>query len=259
MLQIIRETRTLTIMNKLIFTGLLLFSFQLAYCQIESYTTSRGFDRVSFAELVQITESESQITFYYNNEWTEDVFLSIDHHSSLLPQLRKQLLQKGVSLYIEGNGIILIKGPELVTKLPAFNSNESTVRSNQKENEITVTEKSYLESKKIASTEVLVIGDESRTVPGQTCSVKGKIRDVASGEPVIGATVYVEEIHYGTVTDLDGNFQMNLKTGQYEVQITHISMKQLEYHFQVYSSGSVSIEMHRGAQGIRRSGGFSQS
>ena len=38
---------------------------------------------------------------------------------------------------------------------------------------------------------------------------------------------------------------MNLKTGNYKVQITHVSMKQMEYYFQVYSSGSISIEMRR--------------
>ena len=42
----------------------------------------------------------------------KDVFLSINNHSALLPQLSNQLLQKGISLYIEGNSIILIKGKD---------------------------------------------------------------------------------------------------------------------------------------------------
>ena len=132
-----------------------------------------------------------------------------------------------------------------ITRIPEFKSNENTILDDQKENEITLAEKSYLQSKKIASSEVLVIGDESKTVPGLSCSVKGKIKDVASGEPVIGATVYIEEILYGAVTDVDGNFQMNLKTGKYKVQITHVSMKREEYYFQVYSSGSILIEMRK--------------
>ena len=230
-------------MNKLIILLFLLFPFRLAFCQIDSYTTSRQFDGVSFTELVQFIESESEISFYFKNDWINDVFLSIENHSALLPQLSNQLLQKGIGLYIEGNSIILIKGKEPVTRIPEFESNENTILDKQEENEITLAEKSYLQSKITASSEVLVIGDEGKTDPGLSCSVKGKIKDAASGEPVIGATVYIEEMLYGAVTDVDGNFQMNLKAGKYKVRITHVSMKREEYYFQVYSSGSIILEM----------------
>lgn len=232
-------------MQKLILLVLLLFSFRVTFCQVQTYTTSRQIDSVSFNELVQFIESESDIKFYFKNEWLSDVFLSINNHSCLLPQLRSQLLQKGINLYIQGNSIILMNGQEPITKLPKFKSTENTILPERKENEITLTEKSYLQSKKIASSEVLIIGDENKTAPGLSCSVKGKIKDAANGEPVIGATVYIEEILYGVVTDVDGNFQMNLKTDKYKVQITHLSMKRMEYYFQIYSSGSVLIEMHK--------------
>ena len=55
-----------------------------------------------------------------------------------------------------------------------------------------------------------------------------------------------QEINYqGFLTDADGNFQLNLKAGRYKVSIAHISMKREEYYFQVYSSGSVLLEMRR--------------
>jgi hypothetical protein len=90
---------------------------------------------------------------------------------------------------------------------------------------------------------VLVIGDESLSIPGKFCSVKGKIKDITNGEPIIGAAVYIEESQYGVVTDVDGNFQMNLKPGKYKVRITHVSMKPKDFYFQVYSSGSLILEL----------------
>ena len=230
-------------MNKHVLLVFLLCSFRLTFGQSDTYTTSRQFDGVSFTELVQFVESESDLIFYFKNDWIKDVSLSIKDHTALLPQLSKQLLQKGVRLYIEGNSVILIQGNEPITSIPEFKSNENTLLDKHKENEITLAEKSYLDSKIIASSEVLVIGDESKTHRGLSCSVKGKIKDAANGEPVIGATVYIEEILYGAVTDVDGNFQMNLTAGKYKVQITHVSMKEEEYYFQVYSSGSVLLEM----------------
>ncbi|MDX2429851.1 MAG: TonB-dependent receptor [Bacteroides sp.] len=232
-------------MRNLIIILFLLFSFRLAFCQTDNYTSSRLFDHVSFIELVQFVESESDIRFYYKNDWINDVFLSINNHSTLLPQLSNQLLEKGIGLYIEEGGIILIKGKDVLTRIPEFNSNENTILDKQAENEITISEKSYQQSKTIAFSEVLVIGDESKTGAGQSCSLRGTIKDAANGEPVIGATVYIEEIRYGAVTDVDGNFQMNLKTGKYKVRITHVSMKGEEYYFQVYSSGSILLEMRK--------------
>ena len=232
-------------MNRLIFIAFLLFSFRLAISQADAYSTSRQFDRVSFTELVKFIESESDLRFYFRNDWVNDVSLSINDNTALLPQLRDQLLKAGLNLYVEGNSIILMQGEAPITTLPNFQSGENSALRKRKESEITVAEKSYLESKKIASTEVLVIGQESKSRPGAFCSVKGKITDMANGEPVIGATVYIEETMYGVVTDVDGNFQMNLKTGKYKVRINHVSMKSMEYYFQVYSSGSVMLEMYK--------------
>jgi hypothetical protein len=232
-------------MKKLLILVFLLFSFRAAFCQTDTYTTSRQFDSVSFTELVQFIEAESDIRFYFKNDWVQDVVLSINNRSALLPQLRSQLIEKGIKLYKEGNSIVLIKGEEPITRLPEYKSNENTTPNTRKEDEITVAEESYLQSTKIASSEVITIGEESKTIPGRSCSVKGKIKDVASGEPIIGATVYIEDIQYGVVTDVDGNFQMNLKPGQHKVFITHVSMKRKEYYFEVYSSGSIVLEMYK--------------
>lgn len=43
--------------------------------------------------------------------------------------------------------------------------------------------------------------------------VKGTVKD-ASGEPIIGASVLIDGTSTGTVTDLDGNFTLNVKPGQ---------------------------------------------
>ncbi len=41
--------------------------------------------------------------------------------------------------------------------------------------------------------------------------IKGLITDAESGEPLIGASVIVQSTGQGTVTDFDGNFELNIK------------------------------------------------
>ena len=54
----------------------------------------------------------------------------------------------------------------------------------------------------------------------QQITVNGHVKD-ATGEPVIGATVRVAGRDGGTVTDLDGNFQIKANTGA-NLQVSYI-------------------------------------
>ena len=57
----------------------------------------------------------------------------------------------------------------------------------------------------------------------QSNEVEGVVKD-ASGEPIIGATVRVVGTKIATVTDIDGNFKINAKSGQ-SLQITYVGCK----------------------------------
>lgn len=43
-------------------------------------------------------------------------------------------------------------------------------------------------------------------------TIKGQVKD-ATGEPIIGASVLINGTSNGTVTDLDGNFSVNVQPG----------------------------------------------
>ncbi len=54
-------------------------------------------------------------------------------------------------------------------------------------------------------------------------TVKGVVKD-ANGEPIIGATISEKDTKNLAVTDLDGNFSINLSKGK-QIQVTYIGMK----------------------------------
>ena len=73
----------------------------------------------------------------------------------------------------------------------------------------------------------------------------GRIVDISDSEPLIGATVYIEELKSGAITDLDGRFKLALKPGKYKANFNYMSMKQQDYYLQVYSSGPITIQMKK--------------
>lgn len=70
--------------------------------------------------------------------------------------------------------------------------------------------------------ELLAVENSIQTVQ-QGNEVEGVVKD-ASGEPIIGATVRVVGTKIATVTDFDGNFKINAKSGQ-SLQITYVGCK----------------------------------
>ena len=61
----------------------------------------------------------------------------------------------------------------------------------------------------------------------QTGSVKGTIEDAATGETLVGATVLIQGTNKGTITDMDGNYQLNdIAQGTYNLVISYVSYEQ---------------------------------
>ncbi len=61
----------------------------------------------------------------------------------------------------------------------------------------------------------------------QSLKVSGKVTQKSDGEPVIGATVQVPGTNAATVTDIDGNFFLDVPAGS-KLQISYVGMKPVE-------------------------------
>lgn len=57
----------------------------------------------------------------------------------------------------------------------------------------------------------------------QAASLKGKVIDSDTKEPLLGATVFVLGTNQGTTTDLDGNFELKVDRGAASIEISYIS------------------------------------
>ena len=58
--------------------------------------------------------------------------------------------------------------------------------------------------------------------------IKGVVKDKLSKEPLIGATIRLIGTHAGTVTDTEGNFELNgmgVLEGMYDIEIKYVGYK----------------------------------
>jgi TonB-dependent receptor len=74
--------------------------------------------------------------------------------------------------------------------------------------------------------------------------IAGKVTDEKTGESVIGANVIVKGTSTGTVTDVDGNFTLNIAAGTYTIEVKYIGYQTKEIaDVKVAGNGTTSLNV----------------
>ena len=58
--------------------------------------------------------------------------------------------------------------------------------------------------------------------------VSGTVVSHEDGQPVIGATVQVPGTNQGTVTDVNGKFELSIPEGKSTIRVTYVGMEPVE-------------------------------
>ncbi|MCF8225639.1 MAG: TonB-dependent receptor [Bacteroidales bacterium] len=74
-----------------------------------------------------------------------------------------------------------------------------------------------------------------QSVYSQEATIRGTVFDATTGEYLPGVTIYAEGTAYGTITDIDGEFSMEMAPGSYDIRVSFISyetviLKDIECH-----------------------------
>lgn len=81
------------------------------------------------------------------------------------------------------------------------------------------------------------------SVYGQEFTVSGTITDDETGEALIGATILERGTNNGTVTDIDGNYQLSVSNDNPVLQISYIGYETLEEAVNSRTTIDVSLEL----------------
>src|SRR5690554_3614241 len=76
----------------------------------------------------------------------------------------------------------------------------------------------------------------------ETGTIKGKITDESTGEPLIGATVIIVGTYKGVSTDFVGEYEIeNVKPGDYSIKITYIGFTEKIFNGITIKAGETKI------------------
>ena len=224
------------------------------FAQTSRITTT--FNNTPFAEAVGIIERQSKARVYYNPRWTDTLRVSgILNSVSLSEALTTILPQDGdLRFFInrQGNAVIT-KGYVIRQGLPPdfFTREES---EDQMEVAALELEKSRQEQTPVADlieNKIFEIGKKSGVLAAGKATVAGYVKSSASGEPVIGTLVYIQEPKIGTITDQFGYYSLTIPNGRQELRIQNVGMKSTRRQIILYSDGLMNIEMDEDVVALR--------
>lgn len=76
---------------------------------------------------------------------------------------------------------------------------------------------------------------------GQKGFIRGSVFDGKTGEFLPGVTIFVEGTTFGTITDLDGKFNLNIEPGTYQIRVSFISYETLSIKEVVVEANKATI------------------
>lgn len=71
--------------------------------------------------------------------------------------------------------------------------------------------------------------------------IRGSVIETSTGDPVIGGSIFVVETSGGTVTDLDGTFEISISPGSYTLQVSYIGYQTLTIEEVEVKAGQVTL------------------
>lgn len=218
-----------------------LFITQLATAQ-QLPSVSVQVSSASFDEVVKQIEEKTDYRFYYNKQWTDSLKVTISESNLPVTTILDKVFE-GTELHynIYKKVIFITNERQMLTELPIDFLNQNNIASKSSDFDFSDFEKSERQ-KKMAEEKLYIIGAKSNNLQG-TATISGIVRDIKTGEPMIGAAVFVENPVIGVATDQFGAYSITLSKGKHTVKVKSIGMKPTHRQVVLYTNGKLDIDI----------------
>ncbi len=235
-------------MIKLLLIHLLFFSSSVKE-KIPDTLISCHYTNLPFTEFCNYIFSESGVRIYYRDSWVNGLKVTVDADNiSVVSATESALNGTGLKVSVWNGDLVVMPGEVLPAELPSFEIQHLKPDSSAPGiKALTRSEERYLTGRKADVIQTLQIGRKGLTIKGSMVTIRGRITEQQTGEALIGATIYVEEMKTGAVTDQKGFLSLVLKPGMYTARFTFMGMESKKYFLQIFSEGEFSVELKKSA------------
>ena len=196
--------------------------------------------RVGLDSLVRFLRKEFQPDIYYVlDEEEQSTFTVSAPRSGFMEAAMDALREKGYVISTYGGARFILHSKTVFTSLPTgyFDAGASSTDDSELQR--------YLAEQNTVVTfanKVYEIGDPGSKHSGKAY-VSGHVRDVSSGEPLTGVSVYDTKSGAYTVTDADGFYRVALPIGDNQLSLSGYSLDDMHLTLKVFDNGTLDVVM----------------
>ncbi len=199
-----------------------------------------------FDIFVQQIENQSSLHIFYNPVWFSERAFTFQADSVEADEALYQIL-KGTGLYFSrvGSRYYILPEKRLSIRLPVLTSTATHFNvSGESGAFMGVKDDQYLTGTRPEHmVKTIEVGEKGKTSSRGVARIKGKLINLATGEPVMGATMVNLGSGKGAVSDQNGNVVMALPPGTHTMRFSFIGMESVDVNMEVYSDGDFRVEM----------------
>jgi hypothetical protein len=232
-------------MNRLhkIYLGLFLCLLPFATLAQEQRITE-NFSSVKFSSFVQQIEQRTRYRFYFDEKMLDSFTVNINANNLAIAELLQEVFkQSPYHFTISSNKIYITKQLPFQAALPEDFFDRNKISKDTIVQTLVVAETNVKEKIK-APVENKLFEIGSRSVQSKNkVTLAGYIKDEKSGEPIPNASVYIDSLSAGVLTDQFGYYSLTIPAGRHAVHVTSVGMKNTTRQVMLHSDGNLNIEL----------------
>jgi hypothetical protein len=235
-------------MKKIYFLSFCLLAFfKLAQAQDgEKKLISVDFQQAKIEQVASDLESKTGYHFYYNQAQFDSLKVTLQATDKPLATILYSIFNKtDFHFAISDQKVFLTKGREIRTELTAgfFDIQPSAANAQQAAPADYTDEKEKQVIEASTENKLYEIGIRTNNIKAGNANLAGYVKNIKSGEGIIGASVYNPDTKAGVATDQFGYFSLTLPRGKQTLVIKGLGMKDTRRKIVLYSDGKLNIDM----------------
>ena len=196
--------------------------------------------RVGLDSLVHFLRKEFNPEIYFiMDEKEQSSFTVSAPRGQFLESAFGQMREKGYVISSYGNAFFILNSKTVFTSLPAGYFDDGSGSRDNSEMERFLAEQNTVVT---FAGKTYEIGDPGAGRRGKVY-LSGHVRDVSSGEPLTGVSVYDTASGAYTVTDADGFYRIALPVGDGQLSLSGYSLDDMHLNLKLFDDGTLDVVM----------------
>jgi len=220
--------------------------FKLASAQDNGKTISVSYQQAGIVQVVSDLESKTGYHFFYNPPQFDSLKVTLQATDRTLAAVLN-LAFKGTdfNFTIKDQFVFLIKGRQIAANLPPgfFTSTQSAAIPASSVTDYSTDQVQQKVAEATTENKLYEIGLRTNNIKPGNSTLAGYVRNIKTGEAVIGASIYVPDTKTGAASDQFGYFSLTLPRGKQTLIVKGLGMKDTRRRIILYSDGKLNIEM----------------